>query len=336
VPGDETAPAILRLLVTGGAGYIGGFATRLLLREGHDVVVVDNLSSGHGSAIDNAKLVEADVADGAAMRNLLRDFAPDAVLHFSALKSVAESWREPDRYHAVNVVGTRTLLEAMRDTGVSALVYSGSCSIYGRPDVLPVDESQPAAPLSPYARSKWLAELEVANAHDDWGLRYCTLRYFNAGGAEPDGFTGERLAVSTNLIPVVMRTALGLAPSVPVYGTDYETADGTAIRDYVHVADLARAHERAVDYLISGGNAAVVNVGTGVGHSVLEVISTAEQVTNHPIPFVDVGRRDGDAPAIWASVDLAEQLLGWRAVHGIDDILASAWRWHSRELSGDG
>jgi UDP-glucose-4-epimerase GalE len=325
----------LRLLVTGGAGYIGGFATRLLIREGHQVVVVDDLSSGRRGAVGEAELVVADITDSAAMSRVLGDFVPHAVLHFSALKSVADSWHEPDRYHAVNVLGTRTLLEAMRRAGVSALVYSGSCSIYGLPDALPVVESQPAAPLNPYGESKWLAELEIAKAHDDWGLRYCTLRYFNAGGAAADGSIGESLLGSSNLVPVVMRTALGLAPTVPVFGTDFETADGTAIRDYVHVADLATAHARALEYLMGGGNAAAVNVGTGSGHSVLEVISLAEQVTNRQIPFTDAGRRDGDAPAIWADVTLGQRLLGWRAAHGITDILDSAWRWHSRELRGN-
>jgi UDP-glucose-4-epimerase GalE len=322
----------MKLLVTGGAGYIGGFTTRLLARNRHDVVVLDDLSSGHRSALDSARLVVADIRDTPKIRRLLLDLRPDAVLHFCALKSVAESWLEPDRYHAVNVLGTRTLLEAMRDAGVSALVFSSSCSIYGLPDVLPVLESQPPAPLNPYGRSKWQAELEIAKAHDDWGLRYCTLRYFNAGGAAADGSIGESLRGSSNLVPVVMRTALGLAPTVPVYGTDFETADGTAIRDYVHVADLATAHARALDYLMDGGNAAAVNVGTGMGHSVLEVISLAEQVTNRQIPYADVGRRDGDAPAIWADVTLGQRLLGWHAAHGIKDILDSAWLWHSREL----
>jgi UDP-glucose-4-epimerase GalE len=324
----------MRLLVTGGAGYVGGFTTRMLTRKGHDVTVLDNLEAGRRTAVGAAQFIEADLADPQAVSAAVRHVQPDAVLHFAALKSVADSWRQPERYRAVNVGGTLALLNAMRDAGVPALVYSGSCSIYGLPARLPVDETQPAGPLNPYGQTKWEAEQALAGASREWGLRYCSLRYFNAAGAELDGSFGEPLEKSSNLVPVVMKAALGLTARVPVFGTDYDTPDGTAIRDYVHVLDLADAHDSALAFLTNGGQSTAINVGTGVGHSVLEVVRAVERAIGRPIPIHDEGRRPGDAPRIWADVRRSEQLLGWRATHGLEAIIDSAWQWHSKEARG--
>jgi UDP-glucose-4-epimerase GalE len=215
------------------------------------------------------------------------------------------------------------------------LVYSGSCAIYGVPDEVPVDESSAPKPMNPYGESKWLAEEEIRTASAEWGLRSCILRYFNAAGAELDGSLGEKLDHSANLIPVVMRAALGLIPHVPVYGLDYDTPDGSAIRDYVHVQDLARAHLLALDYLSAGGATTAVNVGTGSGHSVLDVLAEAEQTTQRPIEIRNEGRRAGDAPAIWADTALAHQVLNWKSELELPDIIRSAWIWHSRQHGAD-
>jgi UDP-glucose-4-epimerase GalE len=318
----------MRLLVTGGAGYIGGFATRLLDRLGHEVVVVDDLSSGRPENVGGAELVTMDVGDP-RMRALLTERRIEGVLHFAARKSVAESWTQPDLYREVNVTGTATLLDAMARAGVGVLVYSSSCSIYGDVERLPVDESASAAPMNPYAETKWLAEREIERAAREANLRFVNLRYFNAAGAELDGSRGEPLEQAENLVPMVMKAALGMLPSLAIYGTDYPTPDGTAVRDYVHVLDLAEVHARAIDYLRAGGPSVPLNVGTGSGTSVREVVRVTEEVSGRHVPVVETDRRPGDPAAIWADVRLAERTLGWRSKLGIDEILSSAWRWHS-------
>ena len=324
----------MKVLVTGGAGYIGQFVTRALLRQGHHAVVVDNLSTGKRAAIGDADFLQVDITDGTAMRRAMHALGPDAVFHLAAMKSVADSWRQPERYMEVNVQGTAELLRAMADVGAGMLVYSGSCAIYGVPNRLPIDESQPAAPLNPYGETKWLAEQEIARAQNDWGLRCCALRYFNAAGAEMDGSAGEDLEHATNLVPTVMKAALRRIAYVPIYGTDYSTPDGTAIRDYVHVLDLAQAHLDAFKYLESGGESAAMNLGTGIGTSVRGLIETAKQVTGRPIPVREYERRPGDAPAVWADATVARQSLEWQPRYGIDDIVSSAWRWHERYPNG--
>jgi UDP-glucose-4-epimerase GalE len=319
----------MRLLVTGGAGYVGGFTTRMLLRAGHDVTVIDDLSNGTRRAADGAELIVADITDVTAVRELMARLRPEAVLHFAALKSVAESWEQPERYQQVNVEGTRNLLAAMAEVGTRMMVFSGSCAIYGTPSRLPVDESCDPAPLNPYGRTKLDAEAELAAAERSSGVRSVALRYFNAAGAELDGSIGESLVGAANLVPVVMRTALGLQEQVEIFGRNHPTPDGTAIRDYVHVLDLAEAHLAALDYLAGGGGSAVANLGTGRGASVAQVITLAEAITGRAIPTHDAAARDGDAAAVWADATRARQLLGWQARYEIDDILRSAWAWHS-------
>jgi UDP-glucose-4-epimerase GalE len=319
----------MRLLVTGGAGYIGGFTTRLLANAGHEVTVLDTLEAGDERAVGGAELVVGDICDRAAVAALLRERGVQAVLHFAALKSVRASWHEPDRYRAVNVSGTRALLDAMADAGVGVLVYSGTCAVYGTPRHLPVDETAPVAPLNPYGATKLQAERLVQMGGERQSLRYCSLRYFNAAGASADGRYGEEPEAAVSLVPMAIKAALGQIPFLSVFGTDYPTPDGTAIRDYVHVEDLARAHAQALDYLADGGASEVLNLGTGQGMSVRQVISMTEQVAGRSIPVRLERRRDGDPAAIWADSSRANRVLGWRAGLGIEEIVTSAWRWQS-------
>ena len=301
----------MSVLVSGGAGYIGGFVTRELRRRDRDVVVVDDLSTGRREAVGDAELVEMDVGDRVALRTLMVDRQVEAVIHLAALKSVAESWVHPVRYLEVNVGKTVSLLAAMGDAGVGNLIYSSSCSIYGDAAILPVDETQPAAPMNPYARSKWLAEQAIEMAMSGRGSRYAALRYFNAAGAEPDGSLGEPLEGAVNLVPMVMKAALGLEPAFVIYGTDYATSDGTAVRDYVHVKDLADAHVRALDYLLDGGGSLTLNLGTGTGTSVREIVGATERAAGQSIRVTEAPRRPGDPAALWAANDLARRTLGW-------------------------
>jgi UDP-glucose-4-epimerase GalE len=320
----------MRLLVTGGAGYIGSFTAERLREAGHEVTVVDDLSAGASSHRD---VVVADIRDTETMRHLLRERAIDAVVHLAALKSVADSWRRPDEYHSVNVGGTISLLDAMRDAQVPLLVFSGTCAVYGAPQFLPVTEDHPTDPMSPYGRTKLQAEREIASRAEHGDVRYCTLRYFNAAGAALDGSAGENMTNAAGLVPVVIRTALGLAPSVPVFGTDYPTPDGTAIRDYIHVLDLAEAHLQAVRHLAAGGKSAELNLGTGRGHSVLEVIAMAEHAAGRTIPIRKEARRQGDPPAIWAEASRTRQVLQWKPRLDLQAMLETAWKWHARGLT---
>lgn len=325
----------MRVLVTGGAGYIGGFATRMLRRYGHEVTVVDDISSGHPAAVGDASLIVCDFGDRARMAALLRERDTQAVLHFAGLKSVEDSWDEPGRYLDVNVGRTISLLNAMDDAGVGLIVYSSSCAIYGDATTLPVHETSPISPLNPYARTKWLAELALESASAG-GLRYVALRYFNAAGAELDGSAGEVLSASANVVPMVMKAALGMVPEFRINGSDYATDDGSAVRDYVHVLDLAEAHVAALAYLDGGGASVSINVGTGTGTSVRQIVAATERISGQRIPVVSSPRRAGDPAAIWAAVELADRTLNWRSRYGLDEILRSAWTWHSMHPHGFG
>jgi UDP-glucose-4-epimerase GalE len=323
----------MRLLVTGGAGYIGGFTTRLLADAGHEVTVLDTLEAGDARAVGGADLVVGDIRDREAMATLLRERVIQAVLHFAALKSVRASWHEPDRYRAVNVSGTRTLLDAMADAGVGVMVYSGTCAVYGTPRQLPVDETAPVAPLNPYGATKLQAERLVQMAGERHGVRYCSLRYFNAAGASADGRYGEEPEAAVSLVPMAIKAAQGQIPYLSVFGTNYPTPDGTAIRDYVHVQDLAQAHVQALDYLVDGGESEILNLGTGQGMTVRQVIAMTERVAGRSIPVRLERRRDGDPAAIWADSSRANRVLGWRAGLGIEEIVTSAWRWQENRLA---
>lgn len=334
LPAEPTRP--LNVLVTGGAGYIGSHTAHVLADRGHRPVILDDLGRGERAAVRSLPLIVGDVADRHLVAEALGDHRIDVVVHFAALKSVEESLADPVRYFRVNVGGTVALLEAMASVGVPALVLSSSCAVYGLPASLPVDEAAPFAPANPYGESKAMAERAVAWTAETTDLRAIRLRYFNAAGAALDGSNGERLSDASNLIPIVMAAALGLRPEVTINGTDYQTPDGTAIRDYVHVLDLAEAHVRAVEHLASGGPSDALNVGTGQGASVREIVELVRAVSGRPIPSRDGPRRPGDPAAVWAATDRAASVLAWQARHDLRSIVESAWRWHVTHPDGFG
>lgn len=317
------------VLVTGGAGYIGSHTVAALERSGRSVVVLDTLTHGDADAIGSADLVVGDVADRDLVTGVLADHQITEVVHFAASKSVPESMTDPHHYFTNNVAGSIALVEAAAGAGVTALVFSSSCAVVGNPPSVPVDEQAPVAPESVYAETKAMVERVLHWTGHTTGLQSVSLRYFNAAGAAMDGSIGEGWASTTNLVPLVMRATITGEP-VQVFGTDYPTRDGTCVRDYVHVDDLARAHVTALDHLAGGGATTIVNVGTGVGSTVREVLAATEAVTGRPVPHEDVGRRAGDPAATWAAVDRARELLGWEPTLDLDDIITSAWNWYSR------
>ena len=315
----------MRVLVTGGAGYIGSHSVRALVAQGHEVVVLDTLEHGHREAIGEVPLIVGTAGDRALVRDLLVDARIEAVIHLAAYKSVEESVRSPERYVENNVRVSQRLLDAMAEARVDRLVFSSSCAVYGSPERLPVDEEAPLRPENPYGESKLLVERVLAAAS---GLRWIALRYFNAAGAALDGSIGEDWSDAPNLVPVVLKAAMGRIPELPVFGTDYPTLDGTAIRDYTHVLDIADAHVRALEALGDGEPSGVLNVGTGRGYSVREVVEAARAQTGAPIPVRELGRRPGDPAMIWADSRRIQRRLGWLPRYGIDEIIATAWQWH--------
>jgi len=326
----------MTVLVTGGAGYIGSHTVRMLREGGRDVVVLDTLELGHRDALLGAELVVGDIRDRALVTELCRSKGVTAVVHFAAYKNVGESMLAPDKYWLNNVAGTVDLVEAMLAAEVRNIVFSSSCSVNGTPPAVPVIEDAPIAPESVYAESKAMVEKILGWYGVTHGLTAVNLRYFNAAGASDDSLIGEDWAQSLNLIPLVMKAMLGKRPPVQVFGTDYPTPDGTCVRDYIHVDDLADAHIRALDHLAAGGQTVSLNVGTGVGSSVLDVIHAAERVSGLQVPYEVVGRRVGDPVATYADPSRIEAVLGWESTRSLDEIVSSAWRWHSTHLDGYG
>jgi len=322
----------MTILVTGGAGYVGSHTVRLLADRGHKVVVLDTLETGDPHAVVGADLVVGDTRDTARVASLLGSRQVDTVIHFAAYKAPGDSMDDPGRYFDNNVGGALSLLRALRDSGVRRVVFSSTCAVYGNPDVIPVDETQPPNPESPYGESKYLAERILKWFDTCHGVRSVILRYFNAAGASLDGRIGENWDATTNLVPLAIKATCGYAPPLKVFGTDYPTPDGTAIRDYVHVVDLAFAHAQALDYLAGGGASTVLNLGTGRGSSVLEVIRSLESASARVVPWEPASRRPGDPVALWADNTRAREVLGWKPRYELDDIVATAWRWHSEHL----
>jgi UDP-glucose-4-epimerase GalE len=324
----------MTVLVTGGAGYIGSHTVRALRAAGTDVVVLDTLEYGHAEAVLDAPLEVGDIADAELVAGIVARYGVDTVVHFAGYKAAGESMEIPERYFDNNVARTARLLETLQANGVEQVVFSSSCSVYGTPSTLPVDESHPTGPESPYAESKLLVERMLHWFDRCHGVRSVSLRYFNAAGAAADVRLGEDAPNPLNLVPLAMLAALGRIPKLAVYGTDYPTADGTCIRDYIHVDDLADAHVRALDYLARGGATRALNVGTGRGSSVLEVVEGAKRVSGVDFPVAFVGRRPGDPAAVWADNSRAREVLGWEPRHTLDEILESAWAWHSSHPNG--
>jgi UDP-glucose 4-epimerase len=324
----------MRVLLTGGAGYVGSHVALALARAGHEPIIYDTLATGHGQAALGFPLVRADVGDRSAMLASLREYRAEAVMHFAGLIVVSESTREPTRYYEANLTKPLTMLEAMREAGVGLLIFSSSAAVYGEPRQLPIDEEHPTQPVNPYGRTKLALEGALESWRQAHGLGYVALRYFNAAGADPEGRLGEDHRPETHLIPNVLAVALGHRPALALYGKDYPTPDGTCIRDYVHVGDLAQAHLLALEAL-APGDGRIYNLGNARGHSVEEVVAEARRVTRHPIPVEVSSRRPGDAAVLVASAERAERELGWqRRWSDLDTIVETAWRWHRQHPQG--
>lgn len=319
----------MRVLVAGGAGYIGSHTVQELLARGIDVVTFDDFSTGRRELIPGGEVIEGDLLDRDAVRGAFRTGRFDAVLHFASLIQVGESYRDPAKYYTHNLDTSLNLLDAMREAGVGAFLFSSSAAVYGVPEVLPITESHPLRPFNPYGRTKLFVERILEDYGRAYGLRSISLRYFNAAGADPAGRRGELHDPETHLVPNILRHLLGRAPALEVFGTDFPTPDGTAVRDYIHVSDLAAAHALALERLLAGGESIALNLGANRGYSVFEVIRKAEEVTGRKAAIEPRPRREGDVPVLLASKELAEQTLGWTLRHSdLETILETAWRWH--------
>jgi UDP-glucose 4-epimerase len=322
----------MTVLVTGGAGYIGSHTVRLLASQGRDVVVLDSLEHGDKSRLGSVPLFQGDINDERIIEKICRKHDITDVVHFAAYKAVGESMDQPLRYYNNNVAGTIALVRSLLSNGVNRIVFSSSAAVYGNPESVPVTEESALRPESVYAETKSVVERFLSSC-DAIGLRSVSLRYFNAAGASADASIGEDWSMSQNLVPLVMKAILGFSGPLNVFGNDYPTPDGTCIRDYIHVDDLADAHVKALDYLSTGGKSLACNVGTGKGTSVLDVLNLAEQVSGRKVPYNIVGRRSGDPVSVYADPTLIRALLGWKATRDVRDIVSSAWNWHERDAA---
>jgi UDP-glucose-4-epimerase GalE len=328
----------MNVLVTGGAGYIGSHTAKALAASGIRPITYDNLSTGHEWAVQWGPLVRGDLSDQRLLRATLRKYDIKAVLHFAALSAVGESVHHPRKYYGNNLVNTIGLLDAMLDSGVDKIIFSSTCATYGDPRSDFLDETHPQAPVNPYGESKLAIERALHWYGEAYDLKFVTLRYFNAAGADEEGKIGEQHDPETHLIPLIFEAVLDPAHPIHIFGTDYPTPDGTAIRDYVHVADLADAHVLGLKLLETGGAGGAFNLGSGRGYSVREVIAAVERITATKVVVVETGRRKGDPPRLVASGNRASQVLKWRPRRDLEQIVSTAWRWRvgfaSRQTSG--
>lgn len=326
----------MAVLVLGGAGYIGSHTVYALCEAGREVVVVDNLETGHQEAVhEKAAFYQGDISDTAFLHHVLRRESIDGVIHFAAYSIVAESMRDPLKYYENNVCKTKKMLEVLLESGVQDVVFSSTAAVYGEPNRVPISEQDPTEPTNPYGATKLAMEQMFRWVANTGNLRFVSLRYFNACGAHQDGKIGEAHQTETHLIPLLLQVANGKRDAVAVFGCDYPTQDGTCVRDYIHVADLADAHILALDYLKDGGKSDIFNLGNGVGFSVKEVIETARRVTGHAIPVQISERREGDPARLVASSQKAKNVLGWKPrYHQLEEMVETAWRWHRRHPEG--
>jgi UDP-glucose-4-epimerase GalE len=316
------------ILVVGGAGYIGSHTAHALRRKGHEVIIYDNLSTGYASLADGFELVVGDISDSTKLTPLLARV--DAVIHFAAHAYVGESVENPRKYFQNNVLGSVGLLNAVMDSSVRKFIFSSTCAVYGVPVRVPMDEDNPRLPVNPYGASKLAFEFALESYRQAYGLRFVAFRYFNASGADENGKIGEMHEPETHLIPAVFEAIKGKRPTLQIFGDDYPTPDGTCVRDYIHVSDLAEAHVLGLD-CIDKGNSAALNLGTGQGYSVKEVISVIEKVTGRRVPWKLAPRRPGDPPALIADPTRAEKLLNWKARRSLEQIVSTAWKWAERK-----
>lgn len=321
----------MKILVTGGAGYIGSHTCKYLAEKGHEPVVYDNLSTGFRELVKWGPFEHGDIRDAASLSRVLRTYQPDGVIHFASSIAVGESVQNPGKYYENNVWGSLQIMQALRDEGVRPLVVSGSAAVYGMPECVPIGEDQMKMPINPYGRTKLVMEWMLEDFNQAYGLPWMSLRYFNAAGCDPDGKTGECHDPETHLIPNVLRAVAGKIPALSLFGDDYDTPDGTCIRDYVHVCDLAVAHVKGLEYLLDGKPSGAVNLGTGTGSSIKEIIDVAESVTGKNVPYHIASRRPGDPARLVADPSKAEKLLGWKAAYSdLQTIMETAWKWLCR------
>jgi UDP-glucose-4-epimerase GalE len=325
----------MKVLVTGGAGYIGSHACKALAQAGHEPIVYDNLVFGHRAAVKWGPLEEGDVLDGNRLDDVMRRHKPDAVVHFAAFAYVGESVQEPSKYYRNNVAGSISLLDAMKRNGVEKIVFSSTCATYGMPQSLPISEETPQNPINPYGFTKLAIEHALVDYGRAYGLQWVALRYFNAAGCDPDGELGEDHDPETHVIPLAIKAALGSGDQLSVFGTDYDTPDGTAVRDYIHVSDLASAHVKSLDYLNAGHESRAFNLATGHGTSVQQIIDAVEAVTDREVPRKYGPRRAGDPPALYASGEAARKTLGWEPEFvDIQRTVKTAADWFMRQHNG--
>ena len=327
--------SVKNILIVGGAGYIGSYMAKYLAQHGYTPIVLDNLICGHKQAVKYGPFIEGSMEDRGTLDRIFSDHAVAAVMHFAAFCYVGESVEEPAKYYRNNIANTLILLDAMLKKGIDKFIFSSSCSIYGEPVEVPITEAHPKAPINPYGRTKLVVEHMLEDFGHAYGLKSIPLRYFNAAGADPQGELGEDHHPETHLIPLVLKTALGQRPQVDVFGNDYPTPDGTCVRDYIHIEDLAQAHLLALERLLSGSPPEAYNLGNAKGHSVKQVIDTARRITGKEIPVRFVARRPGDPAVLVSSSEKATRDLGWKPrFPELETIIETAWRWHKDHPNG--